>query len=383
LKKIVSAESRIKLVLAFSAGYAQPISCHCRQRKGEKGMKRRITKAKFAASILGCLLILGCAAKPTTMKNAKKYVAKQNVEKLISLLYQYQTPEVREYAIESLAKIKDKRAVKPLSSALVYRAYPIDTRKKVAWVLGEFGDARAVEALITVLKEERDILGGDAAWALGKIKDARAVEPLVAVLKDSTSIGWSAAWALGEIGDARAVEPLIATLEDDKEIVRGDAARALGEIGDTRAVEPLIAALRDESKYVRKRTATALGEIKDDRAVEPLIAALRNDPSIAWNAAWALGELKAHVAVKFLIDALDDDPSIGWCAARSLGKIKDARAVEPLIDALKGDPSIVWCAGRSLGEITGEDFGEDPEKWKRWWQRNKKQFLKPKRSRTR
>jgi HEAT repeat protein len=369
--------------MTFLAGYVQPIYCHCRQRKGEKGMKSRITKAKLAASILGCLLILGCAAKPTTMKNAKKYVAKQDIGKIISLLYQYQTPEVREYAIESLAKIKDKRAVRPLSFALVYRAYPIATRKKVAWALGEFGDARAVEALITVLKEEKDILGGDAAWALGKIKDARAVEPLVAVLNDGTSIGWSAAWALGEIGDARAVEPLITALEEGKEIVRGDAARALGEIGDTRAVELLIAALRDESKYVRKRAAIALGEIKDPRAVEPLIAALRNDPSIAWNAAWALGELKAHSAVKFLIGALDDDPSLGWCAARSLGKIQDARAVEPLIDALKGDPSIVWCAGKSLGEITGEDFGEDPEKWKRWWRGNKEKFFKPKKSRTR
>ena len=52
-----------------------------------------------------------------------------------------------------------------------------------------------------------------------------------------------AAWALGDIGDARAVEQLISALGDEKWYVRYAAVQALGKIGDARAAEQLISAL--------------------------------------------------------------------------------------------------------------------------------------------
>ena len=73
-----------------------------------------------------------------------------------------------------------------------------------------------------------------AAEALGKIGDPRAVEPLITDLKDMRYIGGvnaSAADALVKIG-APAVEPLIATLKDsDGDVWRVATAYALVKIG--------------------------------------------------------------------------------------------------------------------------------------------------------
>jgi HEAT repeat protein len=95
-----------------------------------------------------------------------------------------------------------------------------------------------------------------AAWSLGMIGDARAVEPLITALKDqSRSVRENAASALGKIGDARAVEPLIAALKDIN--ARAYADPALVQFG-ARAVEPLIAALKDEKGLARERAAEGL-----------------------------------------------------------------------------------------------------------------------------
>lgn len=118
--------------------------------------------------------------------------------------------------------------------------------------------------------------------------------------------------ALGKIGDTRAVEALIATLKHEYFLVRRYAAKALGKIGNTRAVESLIAALRDENKYVRWGVVKALGKIKDPRSVEPLIAALKD---------------------------------------------KNRRVREE--------------AATALEEITEKDFGKDPVKWEKWWEKKK------------
>ena len=73
---------------------------------------------------------------------------------------------------------------------------------------------------------------------------------------------------------------------------------------------------------------------------------------------------KAYVPV--LIQSLDDT-KVAYLAARVLGRTEDRRAVGPLIKALASDDeSLRWDAARSLKIITGEDFGDDPERWQRW-----------------
>lgn len=152
------------------------------------------------------------------------------------------------------------------------------TRADAAEVLGEIGDARAVEPLIDALRDADYTVQWAAAEALGKIGDKKAVEPLITTLKAGDEyLRERAAEALGDIGDKKAVEPLINALKDEDESVRSSAAEALGNIGDVRAVEPLIDALKDEDWYARCNVADALGEIGDKKAVGPLTAALNDE----------------------------------------------------------------------------------------------------------
>ena len=105
-----------------------------------------------------------------------------------------------------------------------------------------------------------------------KMKARRDVDALMKALnyQSSWQIRGEAARALGELKDARAVEALIAVLKDENAGVRSKAAEALGEIGDTRAVKPLIARLKDKNVYMRVHAAGALGKIGDTRAFGPL-----------------------------------------------------------------------------------------------------------------
>ncbi len=114
-------------------------------------------------------------------------------------------------------------------------------------MLGNVYDARAVESLVTALKDQDSVVRGEAVEALGKIG---AVEPLVAVLEGEDSyLAHTAAEALGKIGDERAVVPLIAVLKGHGYLMARAAAEALGQIGDARAVKPLLA-LRDEKEIL-------------------------------------------------------------------------------------------------------------------------------------
>ena len=80
---------------------------------------------------------------------------------------------------------------------------------------------------------------------------------------NSEKVRYNAARVLGEMGDANAVEPLIDVLKNDRNgSVRLYAARALGELGEVSATIPLIESLREDRNVdVRVRAARALGRL--------------------------------------------------------------------------------------------------------------------------
>lgn len=102
--------------------------------------------------------------------------------------------------------------------------------------------------------------------------------------------------------------------------------------------------LRDENSDVRDDAAFALGELNDPRMVEPLIAALQ-----------------------------DKDPSVRDSVAQLLARLNDPRAVDPLIAALK-DEKDEWPRrhmANALERITGQNIGQDPGGWEKWWREHK------------
>jgi hypothetical protein len=103
------------------------------------------------------------------------------------------------------------------------------------------------------------------------------IEHLISALKDENpDLRWRAATVLGDIGDAKAVEPLVKALEDNYEPARFAAEEALARIGD-KAVEPLIDALKNAHPFVRGGAAKVLGTIASAKAIGPLTVISKND----------------------------------------------------------------------------------------------------------
>jgi len=175
---------------------------------------------------------------------------------------------------------------------------------------------------------------------------------------------------------------LIKALVDEEWWMRKTAALALGEIGPgaVEAVPAIIQTMEDEDWVVRWSTAWALWKIGPGavEAVPALIQALEDEDSsdVRGTAALALGEIGpgAIEAVPALIQALGDgNIVVREHAALALGEIGPGaiEAVPALIHAL-GDRNIVRDpAAAALKKITGQDFGDDANRWQEWWEEQK------------
>jgi len=159
-----------------------------------------------------------------------KHTSRKTVGLLIALL-EDGNQNVRDHAADSLGRIamcpelRDtiiEQALQPLLSLL-------ETGESLgaasaAKVLGEFGDASAVDALIQVLgsNDKWWQIRKNAAIALGLIGEKRAVKILIKALKDrySPDIRMGAAESLGRLGDASAIGHLKALEADDNINVR-------------------------------------------------------------------------------------------------------------------------------------------------------------------
>jgi HEAT repeat protein len=139
-------------------------------------------------------------------------------------------------------------------------------------------------------------------------------------------------------------------------------------------IPELVEALQfPDDHNVRFEAASALGDIGDSRCVEPLIESLNDRPRIKEVAIRSLGQIGDPQAIPPLVNALEDQSwEIRSMAAKSLGNIGDARAAEALINTLEGENETVrWYVIQALESITGENFNDDHEQWREWYQKNK------------
>lgn len=140
---------------------------------------------------------------------------------------------------------------------------------------------------------------------------------------------------------------LVAGAKDENGQVRRAAAEALGDIGSEAvdAVPVLIQILEDEEWSVRKAAITALGNIGPEaaEAVPALVQELRDESDACDVAIMALGKIGpgATEAVPALIQILEDGH----------GRLHGRHEITA--EALEG--------------ITGEDFGQDADRWQQWW----------------
>jgi HEAT repeat protein len=200
---------------------------------------------------------------------------------------------VRQGAAGALGKIADPRSFEPLIQRLI--GSDQDSRQAVNDALVKIGSP-VVEALIAALNhynfEAVEVLGQICMQADDATLRARIVESLTTALNSGAR--YAAAHALEKIGDPRAVEPLIAVLQNTKNLVpqRQAAAEALGQIGDMRAIEPLIGALKDRSSEVPCAAIAALEKMKNPSVIVPLIEVLGDDK---WTVRKAAAETLARM----------------------------------------------------------------------------------------
>lgn len=235
-------------------------------------------------------------------------------------------------------------------------------------------------AVIPLILEMKDVtsnirpLSSEMLTAIGK----PAVDPLIQALSEKDpEMVWRYVVILGNIGDARAVQPLLDAMNTENPKLRYLAAEALVQIGAP-SVTPLIKEIINVTSKIKSTTSLvffnpvvtkglALKRLSSDvllnigePAVVPLIDSIKQKDVVGKTVAVDLLEKIGSPAVEALINALgDDDPEVQAQASEVLIKI-GAPSVEPLIDVLevdfktvysKSDIDPFWRAVMILGEI--------------------------------
>jgi HEAT repeat protein len=128
------------------------------------------------------------------------------------------------------------------------RSDDVQVRQFVAYLLGQVGDARAIEPLIEALRDENAGVQGAAANALGKLGDRRAVDYLLPLLEHSNRqlVVW-VAYALTRLGRDH-FHILEEALAHRDVAVRRSGILAMQQLGDRRAVGPLLAVCDDQRR---------------------------------------------------------------------------------------------------------------------------------------
>lgn len=296
-------------------------------------------------------------AQPITLRDKIPYMPAE-VKKQVVRLYS-SDPIERNRGCEGLAAMKEKaKPAIPFLVEILADNAPVMRHTRVgdsivvssatpgsqaATAIAQMGNA-GFEALTEQIKANKnEEARRNVARALGGVSDRRAVDVLIEALKDKSKwVRYDAAWSLGQLKDGRSLEPLRIAFRDPDRDVRSNAADALSRLG-TKGVAALLTEIKNEDPNVRELAAGALGSSGDAQALLPLLSALK-----------------------------DQSGSVRHSAAYGLRNFNDRRSLHALVEALKdGDTFVRQVASQSLQEMTGQDFGQDAERWLDWI--NKKQ----------
>lgn len=246
-------------------------------------------------------------------------------------------------AVPALGDLGDKRALEPLVTKL--KDNDEDIRINAITALGKLGDADAADALKTVIADGSAQVRKEAAAALDKLGQsqwtqwvkgnendfhrlARSKDPLVFDLLLKLDQNPKAISALGTMGDKRAVEPLIKTLAYDNPDIKAAAIDALGNFRDTRAVQPLIKEMENDNGEIMMSALKLLGSLGDKRAARPIRKLLASwNVDLRLEAAAALAKMGEPKWQEMGIGSDDDFNKLLYC--------DDSYLVSEAIDYIK------------------------------------------------
>jgi len=269
---------------------------------------------------------------PQSGKTAAASLAREGKKAVLPLIRSLQERK-NGFAAIALGEIEDKRAVRPLIAVLESDDHTELARKYAVIALGEIGGRNPVPALLAELEKNSGATRLDALRALGKIRDRRATQPVIKAMQLSgwgIHEVCVIPEVLGNIGDPKAADALISMSGHEEVKMRMAAATALGKVGNKNGTAQLVEMLKDRSFKVRMAAAEALDALnwKPKLTEEPdrihYYLAKKN-----WRAIKKIGV----PAVAVLIEALElEDWDFRQAVTKTLGEIGDARAVGPILD---------------------------------------------------
>ncbi|MCP3101991.1 HEAT repeat domain-containing protein [Myxococcus sp. K15C18031901] len=235
-------------------------------------------------------------------------------------------PEVKAALARTLEDLHHVSSVEPLKAALDPAAADMSSQlanKAMVTALGTIGDARAVPALVPLLRSKDNYTRIEAIRVLGTMRAKEAVDSLIALAADDSVepfLNKKAIEALGHIGDAKAAPTLIRMLTKERKgkSFYVESSFALFQLGQP-AADALLPALEGRDPelldWAKKngvnpasypmKAATVLGDLREKRAVEPLLKLLafqhpeaQIQALVRMQAADALGRMRVTEAIK-------------------------------------------------------------------------------------
>ena len=206
----------------------------------------------------------------------------------------------------------------------------------------------------------------EAIAALAKIDDKHKAKAFIAAIpspnRDARKFLYQ---ELGRMKEVSALRPLVRrSLWDEDETLRPVAYRAVQDIGHPDAALFYLPFLGEESISARIRCVDAMAAFKDLRLVGPLVSALENNMDLTRQYDKE-GEQMTQLASRTIV--MGDGTTV--TLPRSLVKI---RPIDPLDKnsraKLQQEKSSLIG---TLQSITGQNFGDDLNKWRAWMERKK------------
>jgi bilin biosynthesis protein len=188
------------------------------------------------------------------------------VPDLLHALLNDEDTVVRGSAVGALAKMGEA-SVPALLSILADPIRSESTKGHAAWALGFIG-AEAAPFLESAIRSDSIDVRCAAVGAIAHLAqeqgDERAIELLISTLKDTDpNVRSEAASAIGKMAYLPALPDLITALGDPDGEVRRTAAVSLGKLGDRLAIPALEVLLTDDLEPVRVLAKLAIAKIEN------------------------------------------------------------------------------------------------------------------------
>lgn len=278
---------------------------------------------------------------------------------------------VRRKAIEAICKLKDKSTL-PKLREVAAKEKDVGAIKAIIDAIGEIGESKDAEMLMTFVKSEDMILRQMSTAAVMNIADSSLVPKVVELLmEDSVNLRRAAVDILNGLKDPKTAGALVKALKDGDWWVREIATDALSALGGEKISSMIMGLLNDGDEYVRRSAVEFFCRVKDEAAFELLIGLLGDkDWWVREKAITALGLIGDPKAIPHL-EKLTSDSEVKWALPSALGKMGTKAALKPLSALLKDGQRQIRLAAieavasidepESLALIKQAALDDDPE----------------------